>query len=288
MSIEIPAVKLRSELVFDMLDIIDRFQDRPQKMREEIIRYYRSKSIREKPPSPKNIVRAVTFPSLRHLDLLEGYWPKISLNPNGIIVLKAYRLSGGSAAKRKFGLIFHRVDKRKGRVIKTLLSLAGKNDTTEFSRIASSLRRKFRVKTQKEKRVLNDRLKRWLSYLKYIGFVDQEGEMVKVNKSIIESCAKGKRVEISDKHFIEVLIDKYKELVREEGVRSVYIPIPSLRNAVCRETGMLKDEFYDKLRSIRFTTRRYSILLSEPMLRQKGGISLGNKYYYYISIYERR
>jgi len=271
-----------------MLDIIDRFQNYPQKMREEIIRYYRSKSIREKAPSPKNIVRAVTFPSLRHLDLLEGYWPKISLNPNGEIVLKAYRLHGKSAAMRKFGLIIYRVDNRKGGVIKTLLNLAGKNDVTEFSRIVSSLRKKIEVTTEKEKRILDDRLKRWFSYLKYVGFVDQEGETVKVNKSIIESCAKGKRVEISDKHFIEVLMSKYNELVRQEGKGSVYIPIPSLRNAVCKETGMLKDEFYDKLRSIRFTTKRYSILLSEPMLRQKGGVSLGNKYYYYISIYERR
>jgi len=288
MSIEIPAVKLSPNLVFDILDIIDRFKYRPQKMKEEIIKHYRSKSIRGRAPSPKNIVRAVTFPSLRHLDLLEGYWPKISLNPNGIIVLKAYRLSGSSAAKRKFGLILYKVDQRRGRVINTLLNLTGSNDITEFSRLVSLLEKKFGVKTQKERRVLNDRLKRWFSYLKYVGFVDQEGEMVKVNKSIIESCASGKGVKVSDNQFIEVLMSKYKELVKEEGKGSVYIPIPSLRNVVCEKTGMLKDEFYDKLRSIRFTTKEYSILLSQPMMRQKGGISLGNKYYYYISIYERR
>ena len=285
MSIEIPAVKLNPELVFDMLDIIDRFKVDPKKMKEEMIKYYRSKSLRRKIPSPKNIVRAVTFPSLRHLDLLEGYWPKISLNPNGIIVLKAYRLNGSSAAKRKFGLILYRVDKREGGVIKTLLNLAGKSDIIEFLRIVSSLEKKFRVKTEKEKRVLNDRLKRWFSYLKYIGFVDQDKDVVKVNKTVIESCSKGEKLEMPLKRFTQVLMNKYKELVRVEG--SVYIPIPKLRDEVCAQTGMLKDEFYDTLRSMKFTTERYSIMLSEPMLRQKGGITIGNKYYYYLSIYKR-
>ena len=286
MSIEIPAVKLNPEFVFDMLDIIDRFRDDPEKMKEEMIKYYRSKSLRRKIPSPKNIVRAVTFPTLRHLDLLEGYWPKISLNPNGKFVLKAYRLSSSSAAKRKFGLILYQVDLRESGVIKALLNFAGKNDIIEFSRIVSLLGKKYRVESEKEKRVLNDRLKRWLSYLEYIGFVDQDKDVVKVNKTVIESCSKGEKVKISLKRFTQLLMNKYKELVRVEG--SVYIPIPKLRDEVCAQTGMLKDEFYDTLRSMKFTTERYSIMLSEPMLRQKGGITIGNKYYYYLSIYERR
>jgi hypothetical protein len=286
MSIEIPAVKLSPELVFGMLDIIDRFEGDPQKVREEIIKYYRSKSLRKKTPSPKNIVRAVTFPSLRHLDLIEGFWPKVSLNPDGKIVLNAYREHGVSEAKRKFGLILCRIDERTGWVIKTLLNLAERNKVTEFPRFISVLGDRFEVTSEKETRVLADRLKRWLYYLEYVGFIEQEKDMIKVNQAIVESCEKGTGVKVSTPQFTALLIKKYKELARQEG--SVYVPIPKLRDAVCEETGMLKDEFYEILRSIKFATNRYTIMLSEPMLRQKGGITVGNKYYYYLSIYERR
>lgn len=282
MSIEIPAVKLSPELVFGMLDIIDRFRDNPKKMREEMIRFYRSKSIREKVPSPKNIVRAVTLPSLRHLDLIEGYWPKVSLNPNGKVVLNAYRKHGKAEAKRKFGVILYRVDEKKGSVIRNLLKLVEKRSTTELLRFTHKLKEKFEVKTEKETRVLRDRLKRWLHYLEYVEFVKQEGEIIKVNRAVLESCVKGKRVKIPTQQFTDLLIRKYKELARKEG--SPYVPIPKLRNAVCEETGMLKDGFYDTLRSIKFTTDKYVIMLSEPMLRQKGGINFGNKYYYYIFV----
>jgi len=282
MSIEIPAVKLSPELVFGMLDIIDRFRDNPKKMREEMIRFYRSKSIREKVPSPKNIVRAVTLPSLRHLDLIEGYWPKVSLNPNGKVVLNAHRKHGKAEAKRKFGVILYRVDEKKGSVIRNLLKLVEKRSTTELLRFTHKLKEKFEVKTEKETRVLHDRLKRWLHYLEYVEFVKQEGEIIKVNRAVLESCVKDKRVKIPTQQFTDLLIRKYKELARKEG--SPYVQIPKLRNAVCEETGMLNDGFYDTLRSIKFTTDKYVIMLSEPMLRQKGGINIGSKYYYYIFV----
>ena len=284
-SIRIPAVKLSPKLVFGMLDIIDRWRDSPERMKEEIVKYYRSESIREKVPTPKNIVRAVTFPSLRHLDLVEGFWPKVSINPNGKTVLNAFHKQGSPEAKRKLGVILYRIDEKADSVIKYLLDLAVRHDIVQFSHIESLLEEEFDVKTEKETRILNDRLKRWLQYLEYVEFIEQEGQMIKVNKAIIDHCAKGKKAETSTQQFTELLIRKYKELVREEG--SVYVPIPKLRDAVCEETGLLKDEFYDMLRSTKFTTETYSIMLSEPMLREKGGITVGNKYYYYISIYER-
>jgi hypothetical protein len=286
MSTQIPAVKLSPKLVFGMLKIVDQNEGNPEKMREDMIKYYRSESIREKTPTPKNIVRAVTLPSLRHLDLIEGYWPRVSINPNGKNILKAYNTHGKSEAIRRFGQILCRIDRKTGSVTELLLSKRNDHNMISFSDVVRSLKAGYGAKSEKEIRVISDRLKRWLQYLKYIGFIELNGSLIKVNRSVILNCQEDKRVEISSKQFVELLRRDYRELVRKEG--SVYVPIPKLRDLICDETGMLKDEFYDMLQSIKFATNTYSILLSEPMLREKGGITVGNKYYYYLSIYERQ
>jgi hypothetical protein len=285
MSIEIPAVKLSPELVFDILGIINQFNNNPEKMKEEIIKYYRQRSLHRKIPSEKNIIRAVTFPTLRHLDLVEGYWPNISLNPNGKIVLNAYLKHGLSGAKRKFGLIIYLVDERSGNIIKDILNLASKNNIVDFSLLLNSLSDKFKIKSEKENRILIDRLKRWINYLQYVGFIEQRGQTIKIYERTIQSCKKGETIKTPYSKFIDILQAKYKVLSKQE--KSIYVPIPKLRDAVCEELGMLKDEFYDQLRLIKFTTDKYIIMLSEPMVRQKGGITIGDKYFYYITIYER-
>ena len=145
--IRIPAVKLKPELVFGILEIIDKYTDNPRILKQKIISFYRSKSLRSKAPSPKNIVRAVTFPSLRHLDLIDGYWPNISINPNGKVLLKTYQLSGLSQAKRKFGFIFYKVDKRTGEVIDTLLRLAKKDEIMSLNTILSIKEKEFNIIT---------------------------------------------------------------------------------------------------------------------------------------------
>lgn len=289
MDMKIPAVKLRPDLVFLFLDIIDRYKHNPSGMRKEIVRNYRNHSARHKPPSEKNIVRAVTFPSLRHIDLVEGVWPKIVLNPNGIEVLNSYRNQGVAAAKRKLGVVIHRVDLRTCSIIEVLEELAEVNEIVGLNSLAETLEVRWRIRDEKEQRILVDRMKRWLQYLDYVDFVSYKKDFIKVQKSIIESAAKGEGIDISVGIFTQILLKEYEQILRKRGGGSLYVPIPELRDAVCKRIpGMLKDEFYDYFRSVRFTTSRYSIMLSEPMLRQEGGIRIGDKYYYYVSIYNRR
>jgi len=285
----IPAVKLSPHYIFPFLDMIDRYKLNPFRMRGEIVSYYRNHSTRVKAPSEKNIIRAVTFPSLRHIDLIEGVWPKIILNPNGVEVLNSYRNRGLAAAKRKLGFVVYRVDRRTSSLVEILKELAKKSEIVQFSSLVETLKNRWSIKKDKDKRVLVDRLKRWLLYLAYVNFVGYKGNYIMIQKPIIESAAKGESLDLSTSMFTRILLKEYERLLKKKGGGSPYVSIPELRDVVCKEIpGMLKDEFYDYFRSIKFATNKYSIMLSEPMLRREGGIRIGNKYYYYVSIYKRR
>ena len=171
MEIKIPAVKLSRQFVFPILDVIDRYKHNPSRMREEIVSYYRNHSIRHKPPSEKNIIRAVTFPSLRHIDLIEGVWPKIVLNPNGVEVLNSYRNLGVAKAKRKLGIVIYRVDRRTCSIVETLKDLAKVGEIVQYNSLVEALKIGWRIENEKDLRVLIDRLKRCLLYLDYVNFV---------------------------------------------------------------------------------------------------------------------
>lgn len=289
METRIPAIKLSPQLIFPLLDLVDRSSNDPSKMREEIVDFYRKHSTRSEQPSEKNIVRAVTLPSLRHIDVIEGVWPKIILNPNGVEVLGSYRNEGVAAAKRKLGTVIYRVDLRKCSVIQTLDNLTKSAEVVKYDSVLNALASEFNIEEDKGQRVLRDRLKRWLLYLEYVDFVTLDGNTITVRKSIIESASKKRSLDLSIGEFTRAVLLEYERLLKERKGDSVYISIPELRDAVCKRIpGMLKDEFYDYFKMIKFTTGKYSIMLSEPMMRQEGGVRVGDKYYYYISIYKRR
>lgn len=284
MSITIPAIKLPPGMVFGMLQVIDKHLENPERMAKSMVDYYRSVSVRVKPPSEKNIRRAVTLPSLRHLELIEGIWPRIRLTANSRQILSNLMASEVGGAKRTLGRVLYGIDQRKAHVISTLEQKGG---TLERDSLLKAMATRFDVHSEEGRRESDDRVGKWLGYLTHFELV-RSNSGITLNSSLIEAFRSGYRLELSKQEFVKTLIAKYKELSGRASNQG-YVPLPLVRDAVCAEfKGMLAEDFYRNLMSIEHNTEQYSILLSEPMTRQEGGLRVGDKYYYYMAIFERK
>jgi hypothetical protein len=284
LEITIPSMKLPPGMAVGILAEFENHPSNPKELWNSIVRFYRKNSSRVHPPSEKNIVRAVTLTSLRHLGLVQGIWPHVRLTANGRQVLDNLN-HGPSEASRVLGRIVLDVDEARAHVVSTLQDAQGGLDEAE---LLKELARRFRSESEESKRVLEDRLAKWLLWLDYFELVStRQDNRYELNKPLIEAYRSNKHFELTKEEFLQKLFAKYQEL-RVGRPDLVYMPIPDLRDAVCQEVpGMLHNDFYKLLVSIKRNTEKYSILLSEPMTRQEGGLRLDNKYFYYVAIFKK-
>lgn len=284
LNLTIPAIKLPPGMVFGMLRVIDEHLEAPEEMSRVMVDYYRSVSMRVKPPSEKNIRRAVTLPSLRHLELIEGTWPMIRLTANSRQILTSLRGSDSGGAKRTMGRLLFGIDQGKVHVISVLEQ---RKAPLERGMLLNTMAVRFGAGSEEDRRESNDRVGKWLGYLTYFELVRSNSEIA-LNSTLIEVFRSGHRLEPSKQEFVKTLIRKYNEINGRSSSQG-YVPLPVVRDEVCAEfKGMLAEDFYRNLMSIEHNTEQYSILLSEPMTRQEGGLRVGGMYYYYIAIFERK
>ena len=92
-------------------------------------------------------------------------------------------------------------------------------------------------------------------------------------------------MEISEDEFKKALFESYEQLKAKR--KSSYVPIPEVRDAVCEVKSIWPDQFDQLLRDIAKETPNYLIYLSQPMIRESGGIRIGDKYFYFIAIYTK-
>jgi len=276
----IPAVKLPPELVPKICRIFIERSSNPEQLKTEVISCIRSNSVRVRPPSDKNAFRAVTLPSLRHLGLIEGKWPETHKTADLAELVRSFTIST-STGMRAYGRIIAVLDAKGPKFMDAIRSLSPKSGEEELLRF---LARGFGVVSENELRELRDRTKRWLTYLNYVELVtDSSG--LKLNDAILRIDMSNKSLVLSRNEFVSLLSQKYRE-IRMGSPDLVYVPIPQIRDAVCQaKPGMLKEDFYDLLKET-IGGKDLRILLSEPMTRQEGGMWMGQKYYYYISLYE--
>ncbi len=285
--VEIPAIKLPPSLIIEALGKINENEGDERSMRESLITLYRDHSSRARGPSEKTIMRAVIFPTLRHLDLIEGTWPDVRLNPNGRAVVNSHAQRGVAAAKRKLRAIVFQIDRVTGEVISALRSIGRDSVRTSKTQIQRLLVRSHHVGSEKEERVLHDRLDKWLALLAYLDFIDLEGDQIHLRVIEAEMGTQDYGASFDLDKFGISLLEAYRLIVLEEH-GSFHVPIPRVRDKVCEQfPGMLKDDFYELL--TRLKSKRalpYQIHLSQPMSRTEGGMNVGGKYYYFLGIME--
>jgi hypothetical protein len=284
LTVKIPPIKLPPKMIIDALDLIERYGTDPLMMREHLLRFYRESSTRNRSPSEKTIMRAVIFPTLRHLDLIEGVWPDIHLNPNGMQVVLAQRHHGSSAAKRRLRLVVQRLDQKIG-ILAVLRALSKSSGATSRTVLAKRLARSSAISSEKEKQVLIDRLDKWVNLLSYLEFVEPHDNTLSI-RLLVENIQE-REPSFDTGQFEKILVEEYKQMTsRQPGL--FHVPIPLLRDKVSkRMPNMMKDDFYELLKKVKNRKSNHEIYLSQPMHRSEGGLVIDDKYYYFIGIRER-
>jgi len=280
-AISVPSTKASPDLLVDLMKIIDGHTGNIELMKKEIHRYLLEKSTRGK-RDEYNSVYAITFPTLRRLELIDGKGSGVHLSSDGKILLDIFEKNGVLHYKKNLARLLLRIDAEKAHVIENLLVL--NKPEISIGELVAVLK-KAGVDTNET----DDRLLKWLRFLKHVDFVDYKNvNSITVNLFQITSIMEGKKPVDFDA-FLVALFEEYQKLVsRNRG--NVYVKIPELQRKVCTRLENLHFttfDFRDYLTKLKTTNiRGKKVIFSKPGAREMGGLKIDKTYYYYISVYK--
>lgn len=273
----IPPLKARPETIIHILQIIANNEGDFKKIEDGVIDYWKKTSIRRTEPSRRNSLRAVFGPTLRHLQLIRGEGDEIKLLPKARELLVSYEHGGTIPFKQK--LAEHLVKLEETRWASVLPPLRNQEFISIDSLMKNVLRR------YPESAVDKSKLRKYLAYLEYVGLISSKNGEIALRKSLYENTVAGLQRSISTDQFLKVLFDIYSDLRTKQT--SSYVPIPEIKDAVCERLGIWPDQFDEIMTKIPKETGEYLIHLTQPMVRESGGLKIGGKYFYYISVYTK-
>ena len=279
MKSRIPSTKASPADIIELIKIVKEFTGNIDIMRKKIHEYLLKKS-RRGIRDEYNSVYAICFPTLKRLDLIKGKGATIHLSPDAEALIRTYEDKGTLGYKKLFAKIILRIDLEKAHVSENLRNF--KKDHVSLDEIAKYLKSKGIDTNEKD-----DRLKKWLRFLKFVNFIEEEDNKIRINKFQINSIFCGKKA-ISFNKFLNAFFTSYEKL-QSKSRGSKYIKIPDLEKEVCLKLQDYNFTTFDFRINLTRLRRKMidnkKILFSKPGAREKDGIKINGIYYYYISIF---
>jgi len=275
-----PSLKARAEWIPWALECIKTNGGDYRAMEACIVVCWRNISQRTKEPSTKNSLRAVFGPTLRHLELITGEGDEIKLTAKGDELLEIYNSDGELGYGKAFAKHLVKLDKERW------VGLVFEVQNFRRPMLQDEL---FDYLWQKYPNfgINRDKLKKLLLHYAYTGLMKLEANVIHLREPLLYSLMTGLELRLSDQQFIQALHKAYKKF--SIGlIGSPYVPIPNVRDEVCRDTKIWPSDFDRRLQRLPKETSEYLIHLTEPMLRKPDGIRVAGKYLYYFAIYEKR
>jgi hypothetical protein len=289
----IPALKSPADKVPQLVVILYDFAREREEVNRRIIELLREISR----ASERNLLKAYAAPTLNNLGFAIGEGKTWRCSPDGESLARAYKESESVGLKR-FGYLLYQYDEVNG--LRVLAELQHqKADRVAVSRkiLGEILFAKYNddlIEQGITLKMLLDRLSDWLSYLAHVQFVGySEGDSVRLFPFEIQAALVTEATEWEQDEFRSSLFKAYAAL-RTEHPSWVYVPLPDVRQKIYelafknQNRAFSSVTFDDVLRRLPKATDDYVILLSPPGSESGGGLRIGDKYYYYISIHEHR
>ena len=287
----IPALKCPPEVVPELVTILNEYAGD----RKEVDRRM-TKTLRQiSSASGRNLLRAYAAPTLNNLGLADGEGETWRCSPDGESLALAWKKK--DTGLQRFGYLLYQRDEKDGlQVIQKLIMLEADKRPTSRRLLGESLFDQYASQFDQgvSHKVLFDRLGKWLGYLAYVRFVGYvESDYIRLFPYEVEASVADNDLLWKQSEFKKSLLDAYASL-RAETPSLMYIPIPDLRQRMYELNFRPKGRtfssaaFDDSLRKLPKATEQYVILLSPPGSQSGGGITIGNKYYYYISIHRHK
>jgi len=282
---DLPSIKLSHSYAADILAIISKHEGNRKAMDNAIYAYFVKHSKRPTPPSFKNATRAVTYPSLHHLELIMGDRGSIRLSPIGALLVEA-KAEGQDEYVRvlaKHLVRWQCSEHLRGLcILQKIKEMPGKDFVTTLDRLAS------RYWPSSSPSLMVGNLRRLLGYFELARLVALSNGQVILNEGQIAAARRVEQPPPTLHEFSEMVLKAYTKLAMSLQQRAV--PIPLLERDVCRAfNGRLWHgaQFRDMLTKMPRETPDYVLLFMQPMMRESGGIRIGERYYYYLQIDKR-
>lgn len=274
-----PPLKARAEWIPWALKCIRANAGDYRAMESCILARWRSVSQRTTEPLAKNSLRAVFGPTLRHLELITGEKDEVELTAKGEELLEVYNTEGELGFKKAFGKHLVKLDKEKW--VGLVFEIQNLGESVSQDDLVNHLQR-----IHPDSGVDRGKLKKLLLQYDYAGVLKLDGKVVHLREPILQSIMTGLDIRLSDQEFVQALDRAYRKL-RQNLVGSQYVPIPKIRDEVCKDTKIWPSDFDRHLQRLPKETPEYLIHLTEPMLRKPDGIKMAGKYLYYFAIYQK-
>lgn len=225
-----------------------------------------------------NLVSAYVTPTLKSLRLTEFEGPRIDLTPDGVQCVEAFEQGGMQAYKRRLGIQLLEIDDETAKLVTYL------NQHHSSIETATTLPLLKKELGGKIKRIGSQTaLRGWIDHLSYVGLMGKTDHEFYLLTYEVDNTIRG------EKNVGQVLFERevrkaYEGLV-SSGRRFKYVPIPKLRDRVCKKLQISQIQFYKRM-SRMYLERSPGVVFSTPRGRRVGGLQVGKKYYYYVSIFE--
>ena len=279
--IQIPSMKLSPNILRETLIIIRNNEGDRDKMDNEIHALHKKNSRRPVPPSKKNATRAVTYPSLRHLDLIYESGNMMKLTASGSNLVLAALKSEQDFLHTIARHLVHWDDARgQGpHFIKMIRSMIKGNDIITINRLTE----RYSQINQKESNLIG-KITRLISYYEFAGLVDRNEGLFRLNEGQIAAASMAIQNPPTDSEFSDTVLREYRKIVGER--KSDIIPIPVLESSVCASfNGQLwSDDFQKRMLAMPTETNKYIMHFVQPMIKESKGLRIGDRYFYYVQI----
>lgn len=281
MSQRLPALKLQPHTLplGKLLEAIDSNAGNYQRIEEALYNLWLESTRRTRAPTKRNSLRAVIGPSLRHLGLARGEGNDFRLTGAGKRLLDAFRKWGEPRLKKELAAHLVRADKSNWVGLLGRLKQAGGQQP--LTSILGQLRSELG-----ESAIDQDKLRKYLKFFTYTELISFQDGTIRLRQKQADAAEAYSFRTLSEQELVRLVQEAYTKL-RIPSV-SPFVPIPDIRDEVCKQTGLFSDDFDMLLARIQRETRDYILQFSQPMVRRPGGLHVGNTYFYYLAIYPRR
>jgi hypothetical protein len=273
------SIKAAPEDIQVFIEILGRNEENISKAKTEIQRYLQEKSIRKNTRQERNSIYAIALPSLRKLAVIDGHGTELRLNTNGKQMYDIISKGKEMEYRKMFAKIIIQIDKKENHLIEVIQKM-NKSEISLKDVINEAKNNGYEFTKN------DDKLIKWLRYLEYAGLLRKNENNIRL---AISAKWNENEIKVSMKKFEAVFFKAYNFINITKMRNANYVAIPDLRLQVCKnlsENGFTTFDFDNYFRKIyQNGIKSRQILLSKPGRRVSDGIKIGEKYYYYISIY---
>lgn len=263
------------EYILESLLIIKNNRENWEAIKRELVKMVKRK---ESQASDEVIVSAYITPFLRDLELIEGNGNNILLTAAGNVCILANKKGGEKEFKKK--LSQHVIDIDKKNI--DLISIMQKNHFSRETATDIENMKKELFSFGVTNATKSSPVPGWFRLLHYLEILEiANGGKYFLPPSRVESIINGEKTP-TKKEFINSL----KMIVTKlKTSNSPYVPIPLVRSEVCTNLYIRPSTFNDFLKKLPSTFNNTRIAYATPIKRVTGGMTIGQKYYYFIAIF---